>query len=87
LVQKRADLKSVAAQLFIPLRVQPADGATSFRPHALRNGLLGGVLGVLLGVAVAVANRQASRLAQPLKVATQHKHPRATAFGSPPGPS
>jgi hypothetical protein len=55
LVQKRADLKSVAAQLFIPLRVQPADGATSFRPHALRNGLLGGVLGVLLGVAVAVA--------------------------------
>jgi hypothetical protein len=55
LVRKRADLKSVARRLLIPMRVQPTDGATSFRPHALRNGLFGGVLGVLLGPAIAVA--------------------------------
>lgn len=54
LVQQRASLESIASRLLIPMSVQPADGATSFRPHALRNGLLGGVLGALLGMAVAV---------------------------------
>jgi len=54
LVQKRSELKSLGVQLRTQMSVQAADGATSFRPHALRNGLLGGVLGVLLGVALAV---------------------------------
>ncbi len=35
--------------------LQPADGASSFRPHALRNGILGGFLGALLGIALVVA--------------------------------
>jgi hypothetical protein len=39
-----------------------ADGASSFRPHALRNGLIGGALGVLLGVAlVGVVSRRLRR--------------------------
>ena len=52
--QNRAALQSFDVQLLNTMSVQATDGASSFRPHALRNGLLGGVLGVLLGVAVAV---------------------------------
>jgi hypothetical protein len=44
----------LAVQQRNTMSVQAADGATSFRPHALRNGLLGGALGVLLGGALAV---------------------------------
>jgi capsular polysaccharide biosynthesis protein len=54
LLVMRAELKSLGVQLRSQMTVQAADRASSFRPHALRNGLLGGVLGVLLGVAVAV---------------------------------
>jgi hypothetical protein len=54
LVHMRSELRSLGVQLRSQMSVQPADGATSFRPHALRNGLLGGALGALLGVALAV---------------------------------
>jgi len=54
LVQRRLDVESLGALLRGTMTVQAADGAASFRPHALRSSLLGGVLGVLLGVALAV---------------------------------
>jgi hypothetical protein len=48
-------LRDVRAQLANRVGVlQRAVSASSFRPHVLRNGLLGGALGALLGVAVAV---------------------------------
>lgn len=55
LVQQRTSLRSFGVLLRSTMTVQQLEGgATSFRPHALRNGLLGGMLGVLLGVALAV---------------------------------
>jgi uncharacterized protein involved in exopolysaccharide biosynthesis len=54
LVQRRSELRSLGVQLRTQMSVEAADRATSFRPHALRNGLLGGALGALLGVALAV---------------------------------
>jgi uncharacterized protein involved in exopolysaccharide biosynthesis len=54
LLLMRSELKGLAVQQRNTMSVQAADGATSFRPHALRNGLLGGALGVLLGGALAV---------------------------------
>jgi hypothetical protein len=53
LVQTRADLEAFGTQLRSSTRVlRPADGASSFRPHALRNGLIGGAVGVLVGLAL-----------------------------------
>jgi hypothetical protein len=50
LVQKQQDLEAVASQFAQRATVlTPADRASSFRPHALRNGLVGGALGALLG--------------------------------------
>ena len=51
LVQKQQQLKAVAIQFARTTSVlEPADRASSFRPHALRNGLVGGALGSSLGV-------------------------------------
>jgi hypothetical protein len=69
LVRKQHDLRSgrvsplsgVAAQLRADATAMRADGATSVRPHALRNGLLGGALGVLLGVALVVTMERRRR--------------------------
>ncbi len=56
LVQKLVDPKTMGRLLADNARVlQTADRASSFRPHALRNGILGGTLGALLGVALVVA--------------------------------
>jgi hypothetical protein len=63
LVQKQRDLRSgrvsplsgVAAQVRADATAMRADGATSVRPHALRNGIFGGVIGALLGLALVVA--------------------------------
>ena len=46
LVALRSELRMPTASV-----LSLADGASSFRPHALRNGLLGGGLGALLGLA------------------------------------
>jgi capsular polysaccharide biosynthesis protein len=46
-VRSRGRISSVSTSTSL---VRPADGASSFRPHALRNGLFGGALGALLGV-------------------------------------
>ena len=39
---------------FVSYTAFPANDASPFRPHALRNGLVGGVLGALLGIALAL---------------------------------
>jgi len=53
LVQKLVGLKTMGRLPADKARVlQTADRASSFRPHALRNGILGGFLGALLGVAL-----------------------------------
>jgi hypothetical protein len=45
--------------MFRNASVFAAGEASSFRPHALRNGLIGGAVGLLLGVAlVGVVTRQ-----------------------------
>jgi capsular polysaccharide biosynthesis protein len=55
LVQQRIQLETVGHLIANNVKVlQPASSATSVRPHALRNGILGGVLGALLGVALVV---------------------------------
>jgi hypothetical protein len=53
LLNIESQVKALGAQLQDHASVlQPADGASSFRPHALRNGLLGAAVGVLLGLAL-----------------------------------
>jgi hypothetical protein len=53
LLQRRTNLQTYGSQLANNASVLTrAEGASSFRPHMLRNGLLGGALGVLLGVAL-----------------------------------
>lgn len=55
LVRELRRLRDVRAQLANRASVlHRARGASSFRPHALRNGLLGGAVGTLLGVALAL---------------------------------
>jgi hypothetical protein len=55
LVQQRSRLRMLRVSLAHSANVaQRANGASSFRPHALRDGLLGGALGALLGVALCV---------------------------------
>jgi hypothetical protein len=55
LAQQEGQLRTLWVQ-FVRNTATPrtAERPFSFRPHVLRNGLLGGLLGVLLGVAVAV---------------------------------
>jgi hypothetical protein len=56
LVEQQSQLRYEGLPLAHSAKVlQKADGASSFRPHALRNGLLGGALGALLGVALVLA--------------------------------
>jgi hypothetical protein len=51
LVQRQRDLETLGIQFAQTASVlEPADRASSFRPHALRNGLVGGALGALFGV-------------------------------------
>lgn len=51
LVQYRLQLEALGLQLQKSTHVtRSAESAVSFRPHALRNGLVGGALGALLGV-------------------------------------
>lgn len=53
LVQKRVDLQTAGALLAHQAGVlQAAERASSFRPHALRNGIMGGLLGAVLGIAL-----------------------------------
>jgi hypothetical protein len=55
LVQQRSRLRTLRASLAHNASVaQRADSASSFRPHVLRNGILGGALGVLLGIALTI---------------------------------
>lgn len=65
LVQGQTQLRAIALQFRNTTSVfKSADGASSFRPHAFRNGLVGGALGALLGFALALgvaARRQAKR--------------------------
>jgi hypothetical protein len=63
LIQQRAQLKTLGRLLSAQVSVlQPAEHASAFRTHAVRNGLLGGVLGGLLGIGlVAVAALWLSR--------------------------
>jgi len=58
LVEKRVQLKTDGALLAHQARVlQAAERASSFRPHALRNGIIGGLLGALLGIALVAVVR------------------------------
>ena len=58
LVQKRVDLQTSRVLLAGQVRVlQAAERASSFRPHALRNGIIGGLLGTLLGIALVAVLR------------------------------
>jgi len=50
LPQQQQDLETEIQLGHTTSVVRPADGASSFRPHALRNGLFGGALGASLGV-------------------------------------
>ena len=53
LVQREQELKTLGIQFARTTSVlERADRASSFRPHALRNGLVGGALGAVLGVAL-----------------------------------
>jgi capsular polysaccharide biosynthesis protein len=52
LIQTRQKLEAFSVQLRSASVFRRANSASSFRPHALRNGILGGALGVLLGVAL-----------------------------------
>jgi hypothetical protein len=63
LIQQRAQLKTLGRLLSAQASaLQPAEHASAFRTHTVRNGLLGGVLGGLLGIAlVAVAALWLSR--------------------------
>jgi hypothetical protein len=66
LIQRRAQLKTLGRLLSAQVSVlQPAEHASAFRTHTVRNGLLGGVLGGLLGIGlVAVAALWLSRKAR-----------------------
>jgi uncharacterized protein involved in exopolysaccharide biosynthesis len=63
LLQQRAQLKTLGRLLSAQVSVlQPAEHASAFRTHTLRNSLLGGALGGLLGIGlVAVAALWLSR--------------------------
>ena len=55
LVQYRLQLEALGLQLRKSTHVtRSAESAVSFRPHTLRNGVVGGVLGALVGIAVAL---------------------------------
>jgi hypothetical protein len=60
LIQQRAQLgRLLSAQVTV---LQPAEYASAFQTHTVRNGLLGGVLGGLLGIGlVAVVALSLSR--------------------------
>lgn len=68
LVQTQQQLTTLAIQFARTTSVRErADRASSFRPHALRNGLVGGALGAVLGVVLVLgvaALRRARRLPQ-----------------------
>jgi uncharacterized protein involved in exopolysaccharide biosynthesis len=68
LVQTQQQLTALAIQFARTTSVrEPADRASSFRPHALRNGLVGDALGAVLGVVLVLgvaALRRARRLPQ-----------------------
>jgi capsular polysaccharide biosynthesis protein len=58
LVKHRVELQTAGALLAGRARVlQAAERASSFRPHALRNGIIGGLLGALLGIALVAVVR------------------------------
>lgn len=54
LLVMESQLREVAAELRATTAVTPAKSASSFRPHPVRNGLIGGAVGVLLGLALAL---------------------------------
>jgi capsular polysaccharide biosynthesis protein len=56
-------LRTLRASLAANTSVQLSESASTFRPHALRNGLLGGALGVLVGVALVLGVVARSRRA------------------------
>jgi uncharacterized protein involved in exopolysaccharide biosynthesis len=55
LIQQRTQLKTLVRLLSAQVSVlQPAEHASAFRTHTVRNGLLGGALGGLLGIGLVV---------------------------------
>jgi hypothetical protein len=61
LAERERQIRMVLRQFASNVATRPSEGAASFRPHALRNGLVGGLLGALVGVALVIAASARSR--------------------------